>query len=312
MSSNAQQFLRKCTLLVSNAKGQALDLSQLRIKFAVKRSDTPTPNVADIRVYNLSTATAQLIKKEFTTAILQAGYVGNYGVIHTGNIKQVIVGRESATDTFVDIISGDGDQAYNFGIVNKTLAAGSQPMDQIKATIGAMNPLGVSQGYISQIQVTKLPRGKVMYGNARHYLNTLANTTGSGWSIQDEKVNFVKQSTYLPGTAIVLTSKTGLIGQPQQTNEGVNCKCLLNPFIKIAGRIKIDNASVQTLKIDLTVKNSPANIPAPLTWDGVYYILVAEHVGDTRGTEWYTNLVTLYSDPTSNPLNSVQVGYGNG
>jgi|SRR5271166_737600 len=311
-NTTAQQFGRKATLLVSNSAGKGLDLSSLRIKFAVKRSDTPTPNVGDFRVYNLSTATAQLIKKEFTNVIFQAGYLPNFGVIHKGNIKQVIIGRESATDTFVDIISGDGDQAYNFGVVNTTLAKGSRPTDQITAAIVPMNPLGVSQGYISQIQVTKLPRGKVMYGNSRHYLKSVADTTGCGWSIQDEKINFIKQSTYLPGTAIVLTSKTGLIGQPQQTNEGVNCKCLLNPFIKVAGRIKIDNASVQALKIDLTTPNSPANIPAPLTADGVYYVLVSEHVGDTRGQEWYTNLVTLNVDVTSNPLNSVQVGFGNG
>ncbi len=102
--------------------------------------------------------------------------------------------------------------------------------------------------------------------------------------------------------------KTGLVGQPQQTNEGVNCKCLLNPFIKVAGRIKINNASIQALKIDLSTPNSPANIPAPLTWDGVYYVLVAEHVGDTRGTEWYTNIVTLNTDVTVNPLNAISVG----
>ncbi len=197
--SSAQQYLRKCTLLVSNAKGKALDLSQLRIKFSVKRSDTPTPNVADIRVYNLSTATAEVIKKEFTTAILQAGYIGNYGVIHQGNIKQVIVGRESATDTYVDIISGDGDHAYNFATVNTTLAAGSQPMDQITASIAPMASMGVSQGYVSQIEVTRLPRGKVMFGNSQHYLRKLANSQTAGWSIQDDfAVNFISQKTYLP------------------------------------------------------------------------------------------------------------------
>jgi len=150
----------------------------------------------------------------------------------------------------------------------------------------------------------------VMYGNSKNYIRGIADSTGFAWSMQDEKINFVKQTTYLPGTAVVLTSKTGLIGTPQQTNEGVNCRCLLNPFIKIAGRVQIDNRSVERLKINLSVPNSAANIPAPVNADGIYYVLVVEHKGDTRGTDWYSDLVTLNVAVTSNPINSVQVGAG--
>jgi hypothetical protein len=308
--SNAQQFLRVCTLLVSNRAGSAVDLSALRIKFAVKRSDTMTPNMADIRVYNVDASTAQFIQKEFTTVILQGGYGSNFGGIFKGNIKQVILGRENATDTFVDIVAGDGDRAYNFAIVNATLRKGSTQNDHLNAAFTPMAPHGVQVGYVGNLPPVQLPRGKVMYGNSRDYIKCIADSSGFGWSIQDEKINFIKQTTYLPGTAVVLTSKTGLIGTPQQTNEGVNCKCLLNPLIKIGGRIQLDNASIEQFKINLSVPNSAANIPAPLTADGVYYVLVVEHVGDTRGNDWYSNLVTLNVDVTSNPINSVQVGYG--
>lgn len=307
---NTQQYGRVCTLIVSNASLDGLDLSQLRIKFVVKRSDTMTPNVADIRVYNLEEETALRIRKEFTKVTLQAGYESNYGVIFQGNIKQVILGRESATDTFIDIVAGDGDRAYNFAVVASTIAAGATQLDQVNAAVAAMTPKGVTAGHIGDMPTEKLPRGKVMYGNARNYLRDVAQTAGKAWSIQDEKVTFVGKKTYLPGERVILTSKTGMIGTPNQTNEGVNVKCLLNPNIKIAGRIQIDNKSVQRYKIDLSVPNSAANIPAPLTADGVYYVLVAEHSGDNRGVEWYTSLICLNVDVTSNPINSVQVGYG--
>lgn len=305
-----QQFLRTCSLVVFGRDGDGLDLSELRIKFSVKRSDTMTPNVADIRVYNLDEQTALRIRKEFTRVILQAGYEGNFGVIFQGNIKQVILGRESATDTFIDIVAGDGDRAYNFAIVNATLAKGATQADQVKAAVTAMSPKGVTAGHLGEMPTNQLPRGKAMYGNARNYLRETAQTTQSSWSIQDEKVTFVKKKAYLPGERVVLTSKTGMIGTPQQTNEGVNVKCLLNPNIKIATRIQIDNSSIQRFKINLSVPNSAANIPAPLTADGVYYVLVVEHSGDTRGVEWYSSLICLNIDVTTNPINSVQVGYG--
>lgn len=305
-----QQYGRALSLVVFGTDLQGLDLSEMKIKFVVKRSNTMTPNVANIRVYNLELETALRIKSQFKRVILQAGYESNFGVIFQGNIKQVILGRESATDTFIDIVAGDGDRAYNFAVVNSTIAAGATQQQQVDTVTNAMSPKGVTKGHITDLGTTQLPRGKVMFGTARNYLRGVAESTSSGWSIQDEKITFVKLSGYLPGEQVVLTSKTGMIGTPQQTNEGVNVKCLLNPMIKIGGRIRIDNASVEQFKIDLSVPNSPSNIPAPLTADGVYYVLVAEHTGDSRGVEWYTNLICLNIDVTTNPINSVQVNYG--
>ena len=306
--NGAEQFGRKINLIVYGRDLSGLDLSQLRIKFNVKRSDTMTPNMADIRVYNLADETVRKIQKEFTRVVLQAGYEGNYGVIFQGNIKQLIAGRESAQETFLDIVAGDGDRAYNFSIVNTTIAPGATSQDQVQACVQSMQSRGVTAGYLGAFPATKLPRGKVMYGNSRDYLRDIASTTEKAWSIQDEKVTFVPKASYLPGERVVLTSKTGMIGTPQQTNEGVNVKCLLNPTIKVGGRIEIDNRSIERLKINLAVPGSAANIPAPLTADGVYYVLVIEHQGDTRGVDWYSTMVCLNVDVTSNPLNSVQVG----
>ncbi len=310
VSGNSQQYGRVCTLLVSNKAGKTMDLSALRIKFAVKRSGVMTPNTADILIYNLDYSTATLIKKEFTSVILQAGYVDNYGVIFKGNIKWAWVGRDDGTTTVLNIVAGDGDGAYNFAVVNKTLAAGSSPNDRLNAALTSMYQAGVGQSYVGTLPATKLPRGKVMYGNAREYLKNIADTHDFTWSIQDGQMVFISQKTYLPGTAVVLTSKTGLIGNPQQTIEGIMMKSLLNHKLRIHGRVKIDNKSVQTYKLNPNVVGSAANTPVPLTADGVYYILVAEHFGDTRGQEWYTSMQTLNIDASSNPLNSVQVGGG--
>lgn len=304
------QYGRALSLVVFGADFQGLDLSSLRIKFQVKRSDTMTPNTADIRVYNLEEKTAIRIRDEFKRVILQAGYEGNFGVIFQGNIKQVILGRESASDTFIDIIAGDGDHAYNFAIVNATIAAGATQRDQINAASTPMAAKGVTQGHIGELTTAQLPRGKVMWGNCRNYLRDAALTTNQSWSIQDEKITFVSNKSYLPGERVVLTSKTGMVGTPQQTNEGVNVKCLLNPRIAVGGRILIDNKSIAQFKINLTVPNSPANIAPPLTADGTYYVLVAEHSGDSRGTEWYTTMICLNMDITTNPINSVQTNYG--
>lgn len=322
--TGAQQYLRSCQLIVYGTNLNGLDLSNLRIKFSVKRSDSQSPNIADIRVYNVSdeTALSMLINLNPPSGIgvgtpgrvvLQGGYQSNYGVIFQGNVKQIILGRESATDTFVDIIAGDGHLAYNYAIVNTSIAAGSTQTDQINAATNSTAKYGVSLGYVGNadtINSVKLPRGKVMYGNAKNYLRAVSQNVGQTWSIQNEKITFIPKTSYLPGTAVVLTSKTGLIGTPQQTNEGVNVKCLLNPNIQVGGRINIAEATIEDFKINLAVPNSPANIPPPLTQDGTYYALVIEHSGDTRGTDWYTSILGINMNITTNPINSVSVSYG--
>jgi len=329
---NQQEYLRQTSLIVSGGslKGtdalgnpfNGFDLSNLRIKFSVKRTDTQTPNTADIRVYNVENQTALDIFLKLSplrngviltnqgVVTLQAGYESNYGVIFQGNIKQIILGRESATDTYIDIIAGDGHLAYNFSVVNQTLAAGSTQSSQIFASVNEMAKLGVTQGNLGNLPTTKLPRGKVMYGDAKNYLRAVGQNTGQTWSIQNGKVTFIPKTSYRAGTAVVLTSKTGLIGTPQQTTTGVNVKCLLNPLIQVGGLIKIDEASVTDFKIDLSQVGSAANIPAALNADGVYYVLVAEYSGDTRGQDWYCTLTCVNQAVTRTPFDSVQVTYG--
>jgi hypothetical protein len=120
----------------------------LDIHFTVRRGDISTPNSADIRIYNLNPDTANAIgTREFKRVTLKAGYPGNFGLIFSGEIKQVRIGRESATDTFVDISAADGDSAYNYSAMALTLAAGSTPKDAVAAFLQTMVDRGIVAGY---------------------------------------------------------------------------------------------------------------------------------------------------------------------
>ena len=209
-----RQWLRRCSLLVGPKEGGALELGELRVAFTVKVSEQETPNSASIRVYNLSEATAGRIRKEFTRVILQAGYQGNCSVIFDGNITKVALGQEGGPgagknggegeglDTCLEISAGDGDRAYNYALVNTSLAAGSTPDDHVRACMKAFSAKGIEPGYIPLLPGQKLPRGKVMYGMARAYMRDTARRTGTAWSFQKGKMQMVPASGYLPGEAV--------------------------------------------------------------------------------------------------------------
>lgn len=295
------QYLRQISLKVGDANN-AIDLSELRIRFAVRRGDFRTPNSADIRVYNLNEDTVQRVQKEFERVVLQAGYAGNYGTIFDGTIKQVRRGRESQTDTYIDITAADGDSAYNFAVMNVTLAAGSTAQDHLEQALASMSSRGITMGETAELSASKLARGKVFYGMTRDFLDILGKTQDVSWSIQDGKLTLIPNNAYLPGEAVVVTAETGMIGLPEQTQNGITVRTLLNPGIRIGKRLQIDNASIQLYRYGLSLNAAKSNAfvaqQSNVADDGFYKAIVVDHYGDNRGDTWYTDTICLAVDST--------------
>ena len=305
LSEEGLQWSRVCSLVVADKEGQGVNLGELRVTFATKKGDYETPNSAEIKVYNLSEATMSKMRKEFTRVVLQAGYQSNYGIIFDGNIRGTRIGRDNGTDTWLEIVAADADRAYNFATVNTTLAAGSTPADRVKACQQSFASKGAGEAsHVPDLGSTMLPRGKVMYGMARKFMRTEATSADCSWSFQDGKLQLVKTTGYLPGEAVVLTHETGLIGTPEQTNEGIKVRCLLNPRLRIGGRIKLDNKSIQKAKTELKIV---AQRPPKIDHDGFYRILKVEFTGDTRGNDWYADMICIGIDDTSRlPLDQLK------
>lgn len=309
----SDQYLRKASLVVVQGE-KGLDLSQLKFRFTIVAADVQSPDVAYIRVYNLSETTAKQVQGEYSRVVLNAGYEnGAYGVIFDGTIKQVRRGRQDALTSYVDIFAAAADIPYNFGVVNTTLEKGSTPAQRAQAIAGAWSPYGVGLGPTDALNQTGgiLPRGKVLFGMARNQMRRLGQTTGTTWSIQNGKVTFIPLTGYLEDQAVVLNAQTGLIGQPEATNDGIMVTCLLNPKIRIGTRVQINNKDINsvTVKEQGFPEYTSLSFPANVADDGFYRVFVAEHEGDTRGNEWYTNLVCLAVDP-STPRDASVKAYG--
>jgi hypothetical protein len=306
-------YLRKASLLLIQGD-KALDLSDMHFTFATVQEDEESPSNCAIRVFNLSTKTEDTIRSEYSRVVIQAGYErAAFGVIFDGTIIQFRKGRLNATTTYLDILVNDGDVAYNFAMCAKNAASGTTRLERLNMAMSTMNSKGVSAGQL-MVDATGgiLPRGKVLFGLARGLIRSEVQTIGATWSIQNGKINVIPLDGYLPTEAVVLTSATGLIGRAEQTTNGVRAKCLLNPKIIVGGLVKIDNASInQTLQKTgrgpeqaQLAYNQYAGLQqfATVTGDGLYRVYVAEHVGDTRGQDWYTDIVCLTVNPITNKV----------
>ena len=290
------QWMRYCSLIVSG-KGSALDFSQMRVTFDIKKTQNETPNLAQIKIYNLAPDTENQIINEFTRVTLQAGYQDHYGVIFDGEIVQSKRGRENGTDTFIEISASDGDSAYNNAIVNVTLAAGSSQADHINV---ASKSMGIGTGYTSP-SGQKLPRGKVMYGHAKDVLRTSAQTNNQDWSIQDGQLQILSKVSLLPTQAVVLNSQSGLIGGAEQSTQGVLAKALLNPMLKIGAHVIINEQDVSVAKLKHQKEHQSGDTKdadklAIIAKDGSYKIIGANFKGDTYGNDWYSEVICIDID----------------
>lgn len=300
-----EQYLRKVKLVVggSNIVGilsnpnAGIDLSELHIRFEVRNTTAQVLKRAQIRIWNLREDTARQIQNEFTRVELSAGYGDDVGLIFQGQIAYIQAGKENATDTYVDIFAQDGDAAYNHSVSNRTLAKGWTPDQLYDALLQDLQPYGITAGHKPTFTSTAASRGMACYGMTRDYLRDLASQQGCEWNIEDGRLNFLPLTSYMPGQAIVLNSATGMIGTPKMTIQGLVVKSLLNSAIKSGGQVKIDNASIASLKINIPYAGIDM---APGTdADGAYTSRVVQHTGDNRGPEWYTDMICVAVDGTA-------------
>jgi hypothetical protein len=315
----SRNFHRYCTLALSGKSGRTITgggFTDLRITFAIKQWDLQSPNVAKLKIWNPGKSTiAQFQNKEFTKVDFSAGYEDNVGLIFSGEIKQAIVGHETATDTYIEIFAASGDTGYNQGRISTTLAKGHTPQDRVDAAIKAMAPFGVSLGLVNvDLSQPRYPRGIPLVGMARDVLRSVALSAGATWSIQNgEKVHIVDQRKPVTGNAIKLTASTGLIGWPRQTQDGIEVTSLLNPALQPHANIELDPSQIIAAQQAIVV-NSPATarqnifLDAQGLGDGTYNIFHIDRQGDTRGPDWYDTSLCIGRGRQVGP-SQAQLGY---
>jgi len=334
MSNN---WMRHFELQILSESGKGISLSDFKVTFNIEWNDTKWPRVANVKIYNLSKDTAsRILGQEFAKIKIIAGYDGmakavdasqvgiatqidaaqvgktggtNFGEIFSGDIRFTVTGRDNPTDTWVLIQALDGHQAFMNASVTTTLAAGHTVADVHSAVINSCKPFGITQGFTGDFPSTVFPRGRTLYQSARDAMDFVAAQSGANWQFVAGQLNLIPTNKYIH-EAVVLNSRTGLIGMPQQTmGAGVNVRCLINPNIQISGLVQIDQASVYRASLSADeVKSLPGRVsenstdgnlyldgvreqPSAVATDGIYVVRAITYTGDTRGQPWYMDLM---------------------
>jgi hypothetical protein len=295
---------------------EGLELGALRVSFNVHKSTVTTAGELDARIYNLSPATMKKVI-QFTRVKLSAGYkYGQFGVIFDGKVVQYRHGKENPTDTYLEIKAFDGDPLSQ-AITHRRAEAGTKESDVLQQLI---KDTGIPAGHISPTVGTQvLVRPWVMAGPTQKYLRDLMLKYNANAFPDVGKLHVVPQTEYKPGEAVVLSPRTGLVGIPEATPEGIQIRCLLNPKIQLCGLIKLDNKLISGVafipggkEIDQSTFYSgqvsdatlgqKVEMPVPTSPTGTYKIYMMEYTGDTRGQPWYTDMICIALDASNQPI----------
>lgn len=321
MSGNSQ-FIRKWGLYVaSGSTGAGVAISQgsddpgsesLQLRFEIHQADAQQlANHGTIRVWNPPADVVGKMK-QFTWCVLEAGYkYGKYGVIFQGFITYYKYGHESAVDSYLDLTVTDADLGIHFTTINKTLMPGANSaVQQTQAIIAEMQKNGVTPPDSIPQGGPVHPRATVLYGETSNEMENIRKTNSWLWSVQNGKFQVNVNDIAAAGVGVTLDALSGLVGWPTVVPDGIEARCLLNPSIFIKQQVKIDNAAINTSRgtgldtnvSELMVTTAPNAAPtffAPTSTDGTYIVFVVEHHGDTRGNDWYTDLVLWAVDSKS-------------
>ncbi len=288
------KYLRKYRILITDKAGNtAIDVSDLRCTFYIEKKAIQSVNYGGIVIYNLNSPTERAIIKEGYRVTVEAGYEdGEYGKIFDGTVFQPLWDRENVTDYKLTLHCIDGDSLLHMNFVSFAVQAGYKYSDIIlHMADSARNKIPINH-ITDDLKKTVLPRGKVVFGDWKDFVRDIAIDNNAQFYIDDDKLNIMKVTDVPKGQALVITPQSGLVETPQQIDYGFSFRCLLNPSIKLTNpcmMVKLDNSYIQQQKA------IQGQIVSMLDQNMLGVVIGVTYIGDTRGQDWYNDVVCLTS-----------------
>ena len=253
---------------------------------------------AKIELYNLSADQAQnFIFGQGATVSLSAGYqAGPYGVIFQGTVYQALYERPGVVDSKVTLMCYTGltETVANFAVFRGT-AMMTQSALVAKMCSGSQVPIPIpsaSQTSLDTLPQTQLPRARPFFGDPHKFIDRVAaaNNMQSWYGFDGLGISTMTDQNTV--STITYTSTSGILGVPQQTQNGVTLVVALDPRLKVTVppmQINIASSIIRQLQF------TPPGYRPILDPNGLYLVNGLQFRGDSRGNMWETEIVALTS-----------------
>ena len=212
-----------------------------RINFNIEMDNSSIPNKAKISIFNLSEASRTFLEQRDLICFLNVGYESSglvnlfFGDIDEENGLHVM---RNGPDIITTIEAGDAEKTLRNAIINVGLSKGATNTQVINE---AAKQLNVSTSFRTNIREITYQNGFSEVAQARRVLDRLGAQAGFEWSIQGGELIIVGPEETDLQEAVLVTSKTGLIGFPVKTQDKVEFTTLLNPRIRPNRAVRLES-----------------------------------------------------------------------
>jgi len=236
MSVGNVLFNRKATLAIGKkikgSKGpvEPIDAREFRtrLKFKIVKDETGDANKSTISIFNISEDSKTFLEQDDLVVFFNAGYGDNVSNVFFGDLIRFNEKR-NGPDILTTLEIGDGEVALRESNVQIGLGPGATNHQVIDIAVKAFN---VSKSFTTDIPLIKYQNGFSYSGSAKKLMIEQMKAVKLTWSIQSGEMQILQKLQTDEQTAIEISPKTGLIGMPTKTKDGVEFISLLNAGLR--------------------------------------------------------------------------------
>lgn len=264
-------------------KQNAIEITEMRVKFEIERSVKTTPNKCELEIFNLAENTRSLCESKPLIVWIDAGYAGALRQIFSGDVRRAFSKLEKP-EWNTKMTLADGGRAMALARTNATYATGTPTLGIVKNLVGAMG-LSIDPAQAAKISglQTQVVGPRAIQGQVSAELTRVLDPLGVTWSIQNGKFTMLRDQDIVDGEAFVVQQDTGLIGTPEYTTPATESKpaqlkfrMLLYPQLAPGRLCRVTSRDIRgrTFRIQRVV-----------------------HKGDTHGKDWFSDVEALPAGP---------------
>lgn len=271
-------------LLGEKGRENALNVTDLKVTFNIKKTSTKENNSCVVTVWNLNPDQRGRVSTVDGFLVLKAGYSQNVGleVLYIGDIA-FVEHRRDPPNIVTYIECSDGMRTVRETRFNVSYKEGTGAKQILRDLIKAF-PIAARKAQlntaVSRVPDTQFANGFAASGQATEVLTRITNSLALEWSIQNSELKVIELGKTDGTQAIRLAPGLGMIASPQRRRakkkdgggfNGWEVRSLLQPNIEPGGQVLIESVDV--------LAGSQFRV------DTVY------HMGDTHGDEtWETKV----------------------
>lgn len=216
----------------------------LRIGFGVRRTATGEDDTATVNLYGVAQRTIAELQESSAYLSIAAGY----GKAHTLASGYVVPGslrvtRESRVPIVTVSVSDGGIQARAADVSKAWSQVSSD-----EAWAYAIGQSGLDRGIYRPGRSVTYARGLYLLGTAAGALDRLAADTGSRWGVTAGAVDVWPDDGTRTQRAVVLSSSTGLLPDPEPVDGGRwRCTVLLEPSLLPGDTVSVRSDALRGL-----------------------------------------------------------------